>query len=89
MARQRPLEPLIQVRILGGQLPFRTGLCPPQNRLAAEKSPYLLQHGHNPVDWFPWGPEAFARAEAEDRPVFLSIGLRHVPLVPRDGAGVL
>ncbi|MBU6430645.1 MAG: DUF255 domain-containing protein, partial [Cyanobacteria bacterium REEB65] len=32
------------------------------NRLAAERSPYLLQHAHNPVDWYPWGPEAFARA---------------------------
>ncbi len=44
------------------------------NRLAAEKSPYLLQHQYNPVDWFPWGPEAFARAHAENRPIFLSIG---------------
>ncbi|RME94755.1 MAG: thioredoxin domain-containing protein, partial [Verrucomicrobia bacterium] len=44
------------------------------NRLAREKSPYLLQHAHNPVDWYPWGPEAFARARAEDKPIFLSIG---------------
>ena len=44
------------------------------NRLANEKSPYLLQHSHNPVDWFPWGPEAFERARAEDKPIFLSIG---------------
>ncbi len=44
------------------------------NRLAKEKSPYLLQHAHNPVDWFPWGNEAFARARAENKPVFLSIG---------------
>ena len=44
------------------------------NRLAGEKSPYLLQHQHNPVDWFPWGDEAFARARAERRPIFLSIG---------------
>ena len=44
------------------------------NRLAREKSPYLLQHAHNPVDWFPWGEEAFAKARAEDKPVFLSIG---------------
>ncbi|MEO8217189.1 MAG: thioredoxin domain-containing protein, partial [Acidobacteriota bacterium] len=44
------------------------------NRLANETSPYLLQHAHNPVDWFPWGEEAFARARSEDRPVFLSIG---------------
>ncbi|NDJ12094.1 MAG: thioredoxin domain-containing protein [Acidobacteriia bacterium] len=44
------------------------------NRLANEKSPYLLQHAHNPVDWYPWGEEAFARARAEDKPIFLSIG---------------
>ena len=44
------------------------------NRLVHEKSPYLLQHAHNPVDWYPWGEEAFARARAEDKPVFLSIG---------------
>jgi uncharacterized protein YyaL (SSP411 family) len=44
------------------------------NRLSREKSPYLLQHAHNPVDWFPWGEEAFAKARAEDKPVFLSIG---------------
>ena len=44
------------------------------NRLAAEQSPYLLQHKDNPVDWYPWGPEAFAKAKAEDKPVFLSIG---------------
>ncbi|NJD55369.1 MAG: thioredoxin domain-containing protein [Nitrospirae bacterium] len=45
-----------------------------QNRLANEKSPYLLQHAHNPVDWYPWGQEAFERAAREDKPVFLSIG---------------
>ncbi len=44
------------------------------NRLASETSPYLRQHAHNPVDWYPWGDEAFARARAEDRPVFLSVG---------------
>ena len=44
------------------------------NRLANETSPYLLQHAHNPVDWYPWGPEALERARAEDRPIFLSIG---------------
>jgi uncharacterized protein YyaL (SSP411 family) len=44
------------------------------NRLAAESSPYLLQHQNNPVDWYPWGPEALARAKAEDKPIFLSIG---------------
>src|SRR5690242_17034992 len=45
-----------------------------RNRLAGETSPYLLQHAHNPVDWFPWGPEALARAAELDRPIFLSIG---------------
>ncbi|MCU0562703.1 MAG: thioredoxin domain-containing protein [Desulfobacterales bacterium] len=44
------------------------------NRLAHEKSPYLLQHAHNPVDWHPWSDEAFARAVAENKPIFLSIG---------------
>ncbi len=44
------------------------------NRLADETSPYLLQHANNPVDWYPWGPEALARARAENKPIFLSIG---------------
>ena len=44
------------------------------NRLAAETSPYLLQHRDNPVDWYPWGDEALARARDEDRPIMLSIG---------------
>jgi len=44
------------------------------NRLIHEKSPYLLQHARNPVDWFPWGDEPFVRAEQENKPVFLSIG---------------
>jgi len=44
------------------------------NRLAQEKSPYLLQHAQNPVDWYPWSDEAFARAAGEDKPIFLSIG---------------
>jgi uncharacterized protein YyaL (SSP411 family) len=44
------------------------------NRLIDEKSPYLLQHAHNPVDWYPWGPEAFEKARQESKPIFLSIG---------------
>src|SRR3982751_1074629 len=44
------------------------------NRLIDETSPYLLQHAHNPVDWYPWGEEAFERARAEDKPILLSIG---------------
>src|SRR5438128_6638655 len=44
------------------------------NRLAGETSPYLLQHANNPVDWYPWSDEALARAQAEDKPILLSIG---------------
>ena len=44
------------------------------NKLIDETSPYLLQHAHNPVDWYPWGPEAFEKAKAEDKPVLVSIG---------------
>ena len=44
------------------------------NRLAAEKSPYLLQHAYNPVDWYPWGEEAFEKSRREEKPIFLSIG---------------
>ena len=44
------------------------------NRLILEPSPYLLQHAHNPVNWYPWGDEAFARAKKENKPVLLSIG---------------
>jgi uncharacterized protein len=46
----------------------------PSNRLAGEKSPYLLQHAENPVDWYPWGEEAFEKARREDKPIFLSVG---------------
>ena len=44
------------------------------NRLAGERSPYLLQHANNPVDWYPWGEEALAAARAQDKPILLSIG---------------
>jgi uncharacterized protein YyaL (SSP411 family) len=44
------------------------------NRLAQEKSPYLMQHAYNPVDWFPWSDAAFQKAKEEDKPIFLSIG---------------
>jgi len=44
------------------------------NRLINEKSPYLLQHAYNPVDWYAWGPEPFQRAKREGKPVFVSIG---------------
>jgi uncharacterized protein len=46
----------------------------PPNRLVHETSPYLLQHAHNPVDWYPWGEEAFSRARSEDKPILLSVG---------------
>ena len=45
-----------------------------ENHLIHEKSPYLLQHAHNPVDWYPWGPEAFRVAKQNNLPIFLSIG---------------
>ena len=59
--------------------PEEIGKLPPDggdefNRLVFEQSPYLLQHARNPVDWYSWGDEAFARAKAEDKLVFLSIG---------------
>ena len=47
---------------------------PTTNRLIDETSPYLLQHAHNPVDWYPWGEEALARAKVEDKPILLSVG---------------
>src|SRR5262245_16931792 len=51
-----------------------SGQNPPANRLAQQTSPYLLQHARNPVDWYPWGPEALERAAREQKPIFLSIG---------------
>ena len=51
-----------------------SALSGPANRLISETSPYLLQHAHNPVDWYPWGEEAFQAAARDDRPVFLSVG---------------
>ncbi|MFO1476763.1 MAG: thioredoxin domain-containing protein [Verrucomicrobiota bacterium] len=54
--------------------PHSSDAARPGNRLAREKSPYLLQHAHNPVDWFPWGTEAFEKARRENKPIFLSIG---------------
>jgi len=48
-----------------------------ENRLGKELSPYLLQHRHNPVDWYPWGREALEKARAEDKMIFLSIGYDH------------
>ncbi len=59
------------------------------NRLASETSPYLREHAENPVDWYPWGEAAFEKAQREDKPVFLSIRVLHVPLVPRHGGGII
>ena len=61
----------------------------PTNRLAAETSPYLRQHAENPVDWYAWGPEAFAAATERNVPILLSRRLLGLPLVPRDGPRVL
>ncbi len=52
----------------------KTGYTKKQNRLASEKSPYLLQHADNPIDWYSWGEGAFQKAQKEDKPIFLSIG---------------
>jgi uncharacterized protein len=54
--------------------PAPGGKKTPANRLAAETSPYLLAHAHNPVDWYPWGPEALEAAKRQDKPLFISIG---------------
>ena len=69
--------PLVLVLIGGivmGSSPEPTRAEEGVNRLIREKSPYLLQHAHNPVDWYPWGDEAFERARSENKPIFLSIG---------------
>ncbi len=56
------------------RMPTATDTHKHTNRLINESSPYLLQHAHNPVQWYPWGPEAFERAKKENKPIFLSIG---------------
>src|SRR5882672_7297240 len=56
---------------IGIQMPIQAAKT---NRLIHEKSPYLLQHAYNPVDWFPWGPEAFEKARQENKPILVSIG---------------
>jgi uncharacterized protein len=57
-----------------GKAAMRKDAVKKPNRLIHEKSPYLLQHADNPVDWYPWGPEAFEKARREDKPILLSIG---------------
>jgi len=67
-----PLE-ILQVSGLSDE-PAASKPQPKANRLAKESSPYLLLHAHNPVDWYPWGPEAFDAARRENKPIFLSVG---------------
>jgi uncharacterized protein len=73
---ERPPEPAASETLVTAPTTPAPAASPPKhtNRLAREKSPYLLQHAHNPVDWYPWGEEAFARARAENKPILLSIG---------------
>jgi hypothetical protein len=52
------------------------------NNLIKEKSPYLLQHAYNPINWYPWGEEAFAKAKAEDKPIFFFLWILDLPLMP-------
>ena len=67
---------IVTIALLGALMTHASSSDSPtgKNRLGDSKSPYLLQHADNPVDWYPWGDEAFARAKAEDKPIFLSIG---------------
>ena len=74
MRRQRLILPMLAAIVaLGADDPAKTKQRAP-NRLGRESSPYLLQHAHNPVDWYPWGPEAFEKAKKEDKPILLSVG---------------
>jgi len=77
--RRYPPVVILLFAALSGVLPagqVKTDKTKPRhtNRLARETSPYLLMHKHNPVDWYPWGPEAFAKAKKENKLVFVSIG---------------
>lgn len=70
-----PRSPVFMSMASGGERPSSTSTSHRHtNRLAQERSPYLLQHAHNPVDWYPWGQEAFDKAKSEDKPIFLSVG---------------
>ena len=69
--KSTPTNPVSQLKMSTNSNP---SMHAHTNRLSREKSPYLLQHQHNPVDWYAWGEEAFARARAEHKPIFLSIG---------------
>ncbi|HTE16757.1 MAG TPA: thioredoxin domain-containing protein, partial [Armatimonadota bacterium] len=68
---------LLRMGGAGAADPFPPGTPPVSgrsNHLSGESSPYLLQHAHNPIDWYPWGPEAFEKAKREGKPIFLSVG---------------
>ena len=71
---RRNSKPVDQNNAPEVQHPSATGGHEYTNRLMREKSPYLLQHAHNPVDWYPWGEEAFEKARREGKPIFLSVG---------------
>ena len=74
-AAQRAPEPQTRTPMPSSASPASSASAHPHtNRLAREKSPYLLQHQHNPVDWYAWGEEAFNKARQENKPIFLSIG---------------
>ncbi|GAB5559745.1 MAG: thioredoxin domain-containing protein [Synoicihabitans sp.] len=69
------LPPRFALRWIGlAALAFVPTFAAEPNRLIDEKSPYLRQHAYNPVDWYPWGEEAFAKAQTENKPIFLSVG---------------
>jgi uncharacterized protein YyaL (SSP411 family) len=69
------LETLTSINIKGGDVMHKQNVANRKpNKLISEKSPYLLQHAHNPVNWYAWNQEAFEKARIEDKPIFLSIG---------------
>jgi uncharacterized protein YyaL (SSP411 family) len=68
------MQPSMAEQVKKKEVPPGQGMKLPVNHLAQETSPYLRQHAHNPVDWYPWGPEALERARRENKPIFLSIG---------------
>src|SRR5262249_36129809 len=70
------LRPAAAAEAAGGGRPADSAGAPYKytNKLSDSNDPYLLLHAHNPVDWYPWGPEAFAKAKREAKPIFISIG---------------
>jgi uncharacterized protein YyaL (SSP411 family) len=74
LAHLEPERPMTSETTSETTSPHASASPPHENRLARETSPYLLQHSHNPVDWWPWGPEALAAAKAANKPILLSIG---------------